>query len=199
LNDDDVASITEPAYQRKYALVTEAHTVEDTAGGEQSYLFYGFIKPVEENDEAAIQALSLLLGDKIIFDVREKQGMAYRMSAGINIIDDKALFYINMGTRPENVDFLVPQFPGFFSKDYTTSFTEEELIKRVNMYLGRMMFRRLSSINQAFYLGYSYYFDNDIYADEESLNNLKKVNMEDVNRVIEKYLHSDNPIKVIVR
>jgi len=199
LKTDEVVSINELAYQRKYALISETHTVEDTAGGEQSYLFYGFIKPIEKNDEAAIQALSLLLGDKIIFDVREKQGMAYRMSAGINIIDDKALFYINMATRPDNVNILIPQFPGFFSKEFTASFTEDELVKRVNMYLGRMMFRRLSSINQAFYLGYSYYFDNNIYADEESFNNLKKVKMEDVKRVIEKYLHADNPVNVIVR
>lgn len=196
---DNVSPIIEPAYQRQYADLTEEHTVMDSAGGEQSYLFYGFIKPVDKSDEAALQALSLLLGDKIIFDVREKQGMAYRMSAGVDVTDGKALFYINMGTRPENVDVLVPQFPGFFKKEYTASFTNEELTKRVNMYLGRMMFRRLSSINQAYYLGHSYYFDDDIYADEESLANLKKVTMEDVNRVIDKYLHADYPVEVVVR
>jgi predicted Zn-dependent peptidase len=199
IKDDPVSPITGPAYLRKYADVTEEHTVRDSAGGEQSYLFFGFIKQVEKSDETALQALSLLISDKIIFDIREKQGMAYRMSAGINVIDGKALFYINMGTRPENVDVLVPQFPGFFKKEYTASFTNEELTKRVNMYLGRMMFRRLSSINQAYYLGYSYYFDNDIYSDEASLTDLKKITMEDVNRVIDKYLHADNPVEVIVR
>ncbi len=87
-----------------YKNITEAIKIEETGGGEQSYLYYGFQKDVKENDIPSLQVLSLLLADEIIFDIREKQGMAYRMSAGIDIIKDKAMFYINMGTRPENVD-----------------------------------------------------------------------------------------------
>ncbi|MFC2103115.1 insulinase family protein [Bacteroidota bacterium] len=196
---ESIEPMMEPAYRDEYATVTEAVTVEDTVGGEQAYLFYGYLVDIEKNDEAELRALSLLLRDKIVFDIREKQGMAYRMSAGITTIDDKALFYINMGTRPENVDILVPQFPGFFTNDYTSSFTDEELNKRVNMYLGRMMFRRLSSINQAYYLGHSYYFDNDITADEDALNKLKDVTIGDVMRVAEKYLNVKNPVKVVIR
>jgi predicted Zn-dependent peptidase len=191
--------LTDPAYRRKYSAVNEAHTIVDTVGGEQAYLFYGFLNSVDDNDKAALKALSLLLGDKIIFDIREKQGLAYRMGAGINVIDNTALFYINMGTRPENVDILVPQFPGFFTAEFANSFTEDELVKRVNMYLGRMMFRRLSSINQAYYLAHSYYFDGDIFADEESLTKLKQVTLQDVNAVVEKYMKVENPVEVIVR
>jgi len=191
--------LNDPAYLRKYVKVNEARTVIDTVGGEQAYLFYGFLKDVDDNDKAALSALSLLIGDKIIFDIREKQGLAYRMSAGINVIENTALFYINMGTRPENVDILVPQFPDFFTEEFTNSFTEEELVKRVNMYLGRMMFRRLSSINQAYYLAHSYYFDGNIYADEEALTKLKQVTMQDVQAAVEKYMYVDKPVEVIVR
>lgn len=197
--ESNIPTMIEPAYQRNYSTITKGYSVEDTVGGEQAYLFYGYITSVEEDDKAPLQALSLLLRDKIIFDIREKQGMAYRMGAGINIIDDKALFNINLGTRPENVDKLVPQFSNFFTTEYADIFTEEELTKSINMYLGRMMFRRLSSINQAYYLAHSYYFDGDIYADEEALNKLKEVKIDDVNRVAEKYLKVTNPVKVIVR
>jgi predicted Zn-dependent peptidase len=191
--------LNEPAYLRKYTEVNEAHTIIDTVGGEQAYLFYGFLKSIDDNNKAALKALSLLLGDKIVFDIREKQGLAYRMSAGINVIENTALFYINMGTRPENVDKLVPQFPNFFTEEFSNSFTEDELIKRVNMYLGRMMFRRLSSINQAYYLAHSYYFDGDIFADEESLTKLKQVTLQDVKAVVEKYMKVENPVEVIIR
>lgn len=191
--------INEPVYRRNYNSITEPKTVKDSLGGEQAYIFYGYIVPFEEQDKSALQALDLLLADKIIFDVREKQGMAYRMSAGIDVIVDKALFSINMGTRPENVDKLLPQFPGFFTTEYIKSFTEEDLVKSVNMYLGKMMFRRLSSINQAYYLGHSYYFDNDINFDIEELNKLKKVTFEDIQRVADKYLKVTNPIQVIIK
>ncbi len=197
--EESTQPLNGPAYLRKYADVNQAHTIIDTVGGEQAYLFYGFLKTVDDNDKAALKALSLLLGDKIVFDVREKQGLAYRMGAGINVIENAALFYINMGTRPENVDKLIPQFPGFFTAEFSNSFTEDELIKRVNMYLGRMMFRRLSSINQAYYLAHSYYFDGDIYADEEMLDTLKKVTLNDVKRAVEKYMNVENPVEVIVR
>jgi len=196
--ESNYQTMIEPAYQRNYAAITETHSVEDTVGGEQAYLFYGYVTSIEEDDKAPLQALSLILRDKIIFDVREKQGMAYRMSAGINIINKKALFNINLGTRSDNVDKLVPQFPLFFTTEYAGIFSEEELTKSVNMYLGRMMFRRLSSINQAYYLAHSYYFEGDIYADEEILNRLKEVKLEDVKRVAEKYLKVINPVEVIV-
>ena len=67
------------------------------------------------------------------------------------------------------------------------------------MYLGRMMFRRLSSINRAYYLSSSLYFHNDINYDKNSLEALKNVKLEDVKRVISKYLKVENPLQVVVK
>ncbi len=170
-----------------------------TGGGEQSYLYYGFQKDVDENDIPSLQVLSFLLADEIIFDIREKQGLAYRMSAGIEIIKNKAMFYINMGTRPENVDKLIPQFPKFFTSDFRDKITDTAIKKSVNMYLGRMMFRRLSSINQAYYLGDSKYFFNDINYDTKALDAIKKVTKNDVIKVINDYMNIENPVEVYVR
>ena len=50
--------------------------------------------------------MSLILSENIVFDIREKQGLAYHMKAGIEIVNDRALFFINQGTRPENVNKL---------------------------------------------------------------------------------------------
>jgi zinc protease len=124
-------------------------------GGERSFLFWGFVQTIEATDKAALKVLGLLLSDHIIFDVREKQGRAYRMRAGIDMIGDHALFYINLGTRPANIDPLLPQIPVFFDQTVIDSFKQFDLDKSLNMYLGRMMFRRLSSINKAYYLGHS--------------------------------------------
>jgi len=149
---------------------------QEDEGGEQSYLYYGFLKKVEEIDKAALKILSLLLSDNIIFNIREKQGLAYRMSAGIDVRDNNAMFFINMGTRSENVNKLIPQFSNFFSQEFSNEISQSAIKKSVNMYLGRMMFRRLSSINQAYYLAYSKYFYNDIFHDKKSLEILKEVN-----------------------
>ena len=58
-----------------------------------------------------------------------------------------------------------------------------------------------SSLKSAglYYLAHSYYFDGDIYADEESLTKLKQVTLQDVKAVVEKYMKVENPVEVIVR
>ncbi len=192
-------SIDNSAFIREFKSISAPINIELNGGGEQSYLYYGFEKIINQEDKPALDVLSLILSDKIVFDIREKQGMAYRMNAGIDIIKDKAMFNLNLGTRPENIDKLIPQLPEIFTEKYLGKITQDDIIKTVNMYLGRMMFRRLSSINQAYYLGHSEYFHNDIFYDQKSLDELKDVTLDDVNRVVKKYLNVENPVKIIVR
>ncbi len=193
------STINAPVYSQKLRLQQTPKQVNKEGNGKRAYLFWGFSKEINSNDKAALKALSLLLGDKIVFDIREKQGLAYHMSAGIQINDNRALFYIEQGTRPGNVDKLTPQYPGFFDVSMLSDLNANDLEKAVNMYLGRMMFRRLSSINQGYYLGTSYYFHGDINYDHDFLQALKKVQFKDVQRVAEKYLHVENPVSVVVK
>jgi len=67
------------------------------------------------------------------------------------------------------------------------------------MYLGRMMFRRLSGINQAFYLGSSEYFFHSYDHDKMFLDEVKKITLTDVKAVAEKYMKIVNPMTLIVR
>ncbi|MFZ4619194.1 MAG: M16 family metallopeptidase [Bacteroidota bacterium] len=174
-------------------------TIEKKNGGERSYLFWGFSKKIDPADAPALQALSLILNDQIVFDIREKQGLAYNISAGIEVNNDKALFYINQGSRPKNVDTLVAQYPRFFKSTVLDSLTAEQLEKSVNQYLGRMVFRHLSSINKAFYLGSSLYLNNDSETVPKFLSALRKVTLDDVRTVAKKYLTVSNPVSIIVR
>ncbi len=188
-----------PAYSKKLQNNEKPVTTEKEFDSERAYLFWGFIKDINTDDKAALTALSLILSDRIVFDIREKQGMAYRIRAGIVLNDDKALFRINQGTRPKNVDVLVPQYPGFFTMKTLEGLTEDDVQKSINMYLGRMMFRRLSSINQAYYLATSLYFHGDINYDANFLEQLKNVKLDDVLSVAKKYMKVEKPIQVIVR
>ncbi|MCX6175738.1 MAG: insulinase family protein [Ignavibacteriales bacterium] len=186
-------------YTPTFLMQTKPTTIEKTGGGERSYIFWGFINQIDPKDAPALQALSLILSNEIVFDIREKQGLAYNMSAGIDVNKDKALFYISQGTRPQNIDKLSSQYPKFFKLTVLDKLTQDELEKSVNMYLGRMMFRRLSSINQAFYLGSSLYFENNFTYDKQFLDALKNVKLADVKNVAEKYMKVNNPMLLIVR
>jgi len=188
-----------PGYKKEFNNFTNQVKIDTNGAGAQAYLYYGFQKIININEKPALLALSLLLRNDIIFNIREKQGLAYRMSAGVSTIGDKAMFYINMGTRPDNSEKLIPQFPSFFITDFADRITGEKLKKSVNMFLGRMMFRRLSSINQAYYLAHSLYFYNDINYDSRFLSALKKVTLSEVKAVAEKYLKVENPVEIFVR
>jgi len=177
----------------------ESKKIEKEAGGEQSQTFYGFVKTIDKSDEAALTILSLILSDDISFNIREKQGLAYRMSSGIKIVNDKALFYVNVPTQPKNVEKLLPQFAGLFNPEFVVAKTESDIEKTVNMYLGKMMFRRLSSINQAYYLAQSYYYNGKITSDDESLADIKNVKLDDVKGVANKYMTIENPIEILIR
>ena len=61
------------------------------------------------------------------------------------------------------------------------------------------MFRRLSSINQAYYLANSLYFQNDFNYDKTFLENLKNVKLSDVKEAAKKYMQIKNPVFVIIR
>ena len=187
-----------PVFRQDLKMPSKDVHIDSAGHGSRAYLFYGFVQKIDPADAPALQALSLILSDKIIFDIREKQGLAYHMSAGVSTRGDKALFYINQGTRPENVQKLLPQYPGFFKMDMLKDLTEATLQKSLNMYLGRMMFRRLSSINRAYYLAHSLYFDNNVNYDHDFLQALKNIKKADVLRVAKKYMHALHPVSVTV-
>lgn len=195
----NMPSKTFPFTDKSYLGQANPTTIDIPGGGERSYLYWGFVKEIDPADKAAVKALGLILSDKITFDVREKQGMAYRMSATATVRDNKAAFFISLGTRPQNADVLVPQFPSLMSKKTLGELSENDVQKTINMYLGRMMFRRLSSINQGYYLGTSLFFENDMNHDQAFLDALKNVTLADVNRVANKYLQAENPISIVVR
>ena len=188
-----------PMTDRKYVDQSAPLSIDEQGGGERTYLHWGFTKTIDEADKAAIRTLALILSDRITFDVREKQGMAYRMTATATMRGDKAHFYMSLGTRPQNAEVLGPQFSTLMSTKTIEGLTENDVQKSINMYLGRMMFRRLSSINQAYYLGTSLFFEGDMLADERALTALSNVTLEDVTRVAEKYLVPENPVSIIVR
>jgi len=172
--------------------------INESIGGEQANLFYGFVKNIDIKDKAALSVLSLILRDNIIFNIRETQGLAYRMSAGIDIQMDKALFYIKLPTQPKNIEVLDKQLADLFNSKFAQNLKQQDVEKTINKYLGKMMFRRLSSINQAYYLAHSYYFHGNINQDENNLNQLANVTLDDVKAVAKKYLKNTHHIKIII-
>lgn len=169
------------------------------AGGKQSFLFWGYTKSVAEEDVAPLEILSLMLRNRIVFDVREKQGLAYRMNVGVKVHGDRALISLNMGTRPENIATLLPQMEMLFSADYLDeAINQDNVGLLINKHLGRMSFQRLSSVNQGYYAAHSLYFFESVDYDSDLLERLAAVTVADVRRVAGEYLQQENPWRIVV-
>ncbi len=186
-------------YQRQLFAPESPVYLEQKGGGEQSHLFYGYVKKIRPADRPVLRALSLILRDRVVFSIREKQGLTYHMGVGISFYKNQALVYLNVDTRPENVAVLKPQLKSFLSSEMVADFTPEELRKDIEKRLGRLMFRRLSSINQAYYLGYDTYFNGDPQQGEKELAALRQVTYSQVRKAAQEFLRSTRPITIIVR
>jgi len=191
--------ITPPRFIKKIKLPSDASLTQREGKGGRSYLFTGFSVPIHKDEKPALTALSILLSERVSFEIREKMGMAYGISSGVQTLGERALFYLRLGTRPENVEALRGKWRGFFEPSVLDDLDNLAFEKAVNKYLGRMMFRRLSSINQAFYLSRSLYIHSDPLHSRSFLDKMAELKLSDVQKVAQKYLKIERPTEVIVR
>jgi len=198
LNSDPKSTVP-PRYRKSIKSQTAGKPVQKEGKGQRAYLFGGFTQAVLAEEKPALTALSLLISEQINFQIREKKGMAYGISSGIEILGNQALFYLRLGTRPENIETLSKIWPGFFRPDVLKDVDKAAFEKAINKYLGRMSFRRLSSINQGFYLGKSLYQESDPFYFEKLLERIAQLDLSAVQKTAAKYLSPENSSELIVR
>jgi len=82
----------------------EAPAVE-IGGAPQVTLLWGRIAEVTSEDRAALLVVMDALSDRMTAVIREREGLAYRLGAGVRPIPGGAwILSANVGTRPENSD-----------------------------------------------------------------------------------------------
>ncbi len=165
-------------------------------GASQSYIRTAYTLPVPYGDQAALSvAVSILSGD-IAFDLRETQGLAYSIGAGVSFRGEMATLSAGMGTGPENVDAALLGIRQYLDRAVSTDEIDEKAVVRtVNSLVGRDLMRRLSRPSQAFRLGLrSLRDDRTDWAAE-----LRDVTADDVIRVSNQYIRSAPSVCVLVR
>ena len=78
-----------------------------------------------------------------------------------------------------------------------TKIEEKEVQKTINVILGRRGMRRLDRVNQAYYMSMKVLDDKVPEADEQEAEKLKKVTVQDVERLARKVFQNDNHLIVI--
>ncbi|QQR67418.1 Protease 3 precursor [Candidatus Brocadiaceae bacterium B188] len=172
--------------------------IREKMGKQQSYISVANICEVGEEDQPALSVMEAIFGDRLAFNLREKQGLAYSIGVSFNKYKGAQWYRISMGTRPENIERAINGICKEIHSMREAKIEEPELQKTVNAILGRRGMRRLDRVNQSYYISMKVLDGKGPEADDQEIEKLKKVTIQDVERLARQVFQNDNYLIVIV-
>jgi predicted Zn-dependent peptidase len=157
-------------------------------GKEQAQIRLGFQVEVADEDQAAFGVMTSILSYRMMFDLRETRGLAYRLSISSSGDGSSQWLTAAMGTSPATVDEALEGIKSYFDASRLSDLTQREIDKTVNASKGRYMMRNLTRLGQAYYMGYHEYYDGDYQIALQRAEKGEPITPADVQRVAEKYL-----------
>lgn len=189
-----------PAQESGSLSVTRGtREVREHLGKPQAQLLLGkVVPPVSGRERFALEIAGSILSAKLFGTLREKEGLAYSVDAGVSFPQGGGLFLVGMGTAPDNIDKAKTGILREWKSVVETPPTREEVERRANGLAGRLAMRMLSSINRAYYHGLAEYRGLEHGYGEAYRKALLSVTPEEVAEVLRKYLGQDAYVLAIV-
>ncbi len=165
----------------------------------QSYIYLGYlIEEIPEEDRAPLIVANAILSDRLQFNLREQQGLAYSIGSAVVLKEGWGYFYAYIGTRPENIDKALKGIKTEIKAAAKADFKQNEVTKAVNSYLARRDMRRLLSVNRASFAGIYAMEGKPLDSGETWAESVKAVTLEQVWKAAEKYFRTDNLVVAVV-
>jgi predicted Zn-dependent peptidase len=176
--------------------LTESAGSERRAAGlsEQVTIAMGYVFEAPEGDRAALAVLGAMLSDALAFDLRETRGLAYTVGASIAPWGGRMRLLVTMGTRKANLDealaLLRAGIAGFVPGDPAA------VARAAASLRGRMLMRRLTRINRAYFLAMDALAGQPPGRERERLDALLRVDREAVAAAMRRYLDAGKCVVV---
>jgi zinc protease len=185
---DFVASPAKPG--PRLAGVKGAHQEMEK---EQVYIYIGNMLPgASDSDAVAIKLAAAVLSSRLQQQLREKQGLAYSVSAGATFDRDFGWYICAMGTGADNFETARDGILAEIEKLKNEGPTSEELEIARNSLWGRTLTRRLSRINQAYYMGVNEYLGLGYDYEKRFVPKMRALTADEVKAAAEKYFDTEN-------
>ncbi|TKJ40072.1 hypothetical protein CEE37_10060 [candidate division LCP-89 bacterium B3_LCP] len=179
---------------------TQPVRVDEVGGKEQSYLALGYRFSIDDpKDRAPLTILNSIISERIQFQLREREGLAYSIGSSIGFNDDWAVWAASMGTGPQNLERAEEGIMQEFKKVIKSKLTAYDIDKARNAYLGRLLLRGLTRVNQAYLMGLGEFHGEGVDRHQNWINELKEVTLEDVKRVAKQYMTTEGWTTAILR
>ncbi|MBD3378571.1 hypothetical protein GF406_26320 [candidate division KSB1 bacterium] len=174
--------------------------VSDSIGSAQAAVLVGQVyKSVPMTDHAALYIANAILSSRVAFQLREKQGLAYRIGSFIEFVDDQAVIAVQMGTRAENIDSAQKGILAELQRLVQDLPDDQEVMTAINQAHGSRLMRQLLSMGRAYLMGLGAFLtDQPRYYQnfDQELMNLKPAQ---VRKAINTYMQKQHSVIVTVK
>lgn len=173
--------------------------VREHLGKPQAQLLLGKVLPAADPRERfALEIAGSILSARLFGTLREQEGLAYSVDAGVSFSQGGTLLLIGMGTAPQNIDAAKRGILRELKNVVETAPTKEEVERRANGLAGHLAIRMLSSINRAYYLGVADFRDLAHGYGKAYREELLSVTPEEVSAVLREYFGQEDYVLAIV-
>ena len=189
-------------YPQEKPLTSQAKIIV-YSDAQSGYMLIGFrgVK-IDAKDSYALDVLSTILGDgkSSVFyrNIKENKQLANSIGAVNTGFKDDGIFYISANFDPDKNEALENAIFEEIKTIQKNGITKEQLSLAKNIIERNTFYERESISNIASEIGYTFVTTDDIKFYENYLENIKKVSLEDVKRVANKYLGKEKSAVSIV-
>ncbi len=152
-------------------------------------------------DRHALAIMSVILGEtmssRLFEEVREQRGLAYDIHSGTHFFSDCGALIVESGIDPARVDEAIPVILAELGK-MRDGVTEAEWSQALELTKGRMMLRMEESRAVSSFLGIQELLRDKVETVDEVLEKVSAVTREDIKRVANRVIKSENLVLAIV-
>ena len=187
-----------PLSFEEYPDVSKEKSIRSSLNKTQSYIRFGVLFKMNEDDEAGFRVLASILSQNLSQNLREKKGLAYSLGAGFSMHNKYGLFQIAVGTRAETLDEAEKGIYNEIEQIKNNTVFSNRLNKLINLYNSRRLMRSLTRVSQCFQVGLNEFYGRPFNHNEKLLREIKKLSSEEIQQKARNYLKRENMVKIIV-
>jgi predicted Zn-dependent peptidase len=160
---------------------------------EQIYIYLGNLLPSAKSpDAAALDVTASVLSKRLQKVLREEQGLAYSVGAGVTLDRNFGWFICSIGTGVANFARARDGIIAEIEKLKTEMPSKEEVEEAINSIWGSNLTANLSRINQAYYMGVNEYLGLGYDHDDVYIDEIRKIDRGLVLRTARRYFDTKN-------
>ncbi len=183
-----------PAQRSAATLHTERFHHERPTG--QTHIYFGLTGPHSSNDDRfPLEVVNSVLGDgpssRLFRSVREDRGLAYAVSTNVTCYSDCGLWLTYAGVAPKTVSQVIDLVSAEFERLRTEPIPEDELELAKSKLRGHLILGLETNGNRAVRLATAAMHRREILSPDDLLARLDRVDQEEAQRVVARYLRPD--------